>query len=182
MSIATLTAWLLTAGIGGYMLRAWIACGGLTHQRATGVGVPPVVVFGHVSVALTGLAVWAGYVATRWAALAWLGVGLIGTAITVGICMVTMWTPYPVRIPRADYEPAQAMTTVGADSEPGERAFTVTDEMIAELLDEPFRRRQSPLSGQRRPEIHLLPLIPACHGLAALVTFMLATVTAASGR
>lgn len=175
MGIATLTAWLLTAGIGGYMLRTWIARGGLRHQRATGVGVPPMVVFGHAGVALTGLAVWAGYVATRWPALAWLGVGFIGTAITVGICMVTMWTPYPVRVPRADYEPARAMTTVGTDLEHGEQAFTVTDEMIAELLSAPF-------PGRRRPKIHLLPLIPAGHGLAALATFMLATVTAASGR
>jgi hypothetical protein len=182
MSIATLTAWILTAGIGGYMLRTWIARGGLGHQRATGGGVPPPVVFGHAGVALTGLAVWACYVATRWAALAWLGVGLIGTAITLGICVVTMWTPYPVQAPREDHEPAQAMTTAGGDLDPGEHAFTITDEMIAELLSEPSTGRRSPLSGRRSPKIHLLPLIPVGHGFAALATFMLATVTAASGR
>ncbi len=182
MSIATLAAWLITASIGGYMLRTWIARGGLSHQRATGIGVPPPVVFGHAGVALTGLGVWACYVAARWVALAWLGVGLIGTAITLGICMVTMWTPYPVRLPRAEPEPAQAMTAVGSDLGQGEHAFTITDEMIEELLSDPFPTGRSPLPGQRLPRVHLLPLIPVCHGFAALATFMLATVTAASGR
>lgn len=186
MSIAALAAWLITASIGGYMLHTWIARGGLSHQRATGVGVPPPVVFGHAGVALTGLAVWAGYVAARWVALAWLGVGLIGTAITLGICTVTMWTPYPVRVPSAEPEPAQAVTAVGSDLGSdlgsGEHAFTITDEMIEELLSDPFPAGRSALSGRRRPEVHLLPLIPVCHGFAALATFMLATVAAASGR
>ncbi|HEX6522767.1 MAG TPA: hypothetical protein VF070_22610 [Streptosporangiaceae bacterium] len=182
MSIATLAAWLITASIGGYMLHTWIARGGLHYQRATGVGVPPPVVFGHASVALTGLAVWACYVAARWVALAWLGVGLIGTAITLGICMVTMWTPYPVRIPSAEPEPAQARTAVSSDLGSGEHAFTITDEMIAELLSDPFPATRSSLPGRRRPEVRLLPLIPVGHGFAALATFMLATVTAASGR
>jgi hypothetical protein len=49
-------------------------------------------------------------------------------------------------------------------------AFTVTDEMIANLLAEPVpvRRRRLPL----------LPLIPLAHGFGALTTFLL-TVTAA---
>ncbi len=175
MGIATLLAWLLTAGIGGYMLRTWVARGGLRHQRATGVGVPPLLLFGHAGAALAGLALWACYLPTRWVALAWLDVGLIGTAITLGICMVTLWTPYPVREPRAEHEPAQATATVAGDPKRGEQAFRVTDDMIASLLSDPFPPR-------RQPKIHLLPLIPACHGFAALVTFMLATVTAASGR
>jgi len=52
MGLAALIAWLLTASIGGYMLRTWIARGGLRRQRATGVGVPPGIVFGHASAAL----------------------------------------------------------------------------------------------------------------------------------
>ena len=55
MGLAALIAWLLTATIGGYMLRTWVARGGLRRQRATGVGVPPAVVFGHASAALAGL-------------------------------------------------------------------------------------------------------------------------------
>src|SRR6516225_3433451 len=56
----------VTMSIGGYMLRTWVARGGLRRQRATGVGVPPGVVFGHASAALTGLAVWISYLSSDW--------------------------------------------------------------------------------------------------------------------
>jgi manganese efflux pump family protein len=97
LGIATLIAWLLTASIGVYMLRTWIARGGLRRQRTTGVGVPPAVVFGHASAALTGLAIWVGYLGSRSDMLAWIGVVLISTAITLGVCTVTLWTPYPIQ-------------------------------------------------------------------------------------
>ena len=99
MAVAALVAWVLTASIGAYMLRTWVARGGLRRQRATGVGVPPAVVFGHASAALTGLVIWAGFVKTNWEPLAWLGVALITAAIALGVCTVTLWTPYPVVVP-----------------------------------------------------------------------------------
>ena len=55
LAIAASVSWLLTAGIGVYMLRTWVTRGGLRHQRATGVGVPPAVVFGHAGAALAGV-------------------------------------------------------------------------------------------------------------------------------
>jgi manganese efflux pump family protein len=181
MGLAALIAWLLTASIGGYMLRTWVARGGLSRQRATGVGVPPGVVFGHASAALAGLTVWISYLSTGWRPLAWVGVVLVGAAICLGICTVTLWTPYPVltdpgaggigeldvRVARAagGYQERLAAATGPHD------AFTVTDEMIASLLAEP-----SP--PPRRSRLHLLPLIPLVHGFGALTTFLL-TVTAA---
>ena len=74
IGLAALIAWLLTASIGGYMLRTWVARDGLRRQRATGVGVPPGVVFGHASAALVGLTVWISYLAAagaRWPGSAW---------------------------------------------------------------------------------------------------------------
>jgi manganese efflux pump family protein len=177
MGLAALIAWLVTAGIGGYMLRTWVASGGLNRQRATGVGVPPGVVFGHASAALTGLAVWTGYLISGWRALAWLGVALVCGAICLGICTVTLWTPYPVRTaPAADGEreaethAARAREVHLASATPPD-AFTVTDEMIASLLAEPSAPRP-------RRKANLLPLIPLVHGFGALTTFLL-TVTAA---
>jgi hypothetical protein len=164
MGLAALTAWLLTAGIGGYMLRTWVTRGGLRRQRATGVGVPPGVVFGHASAALAGLTVWVSYLSSGWRPLAWIGVTLVCTAICLGICTVTLWTPYPVRPDPGPDEPE-----VGTARWAGE--FTVTDEMIASLLAEPAPPR-------RRRRGHLLPLIPLAHGFGALTTFLL-TVTAA---
>jgi hypothetical protein len=163
MGLAALIAWLLTAGIGGYMLRTWVVRGGLRRQRATGAGVPPGVVFGHAGAALAGLTVWVSYLSSGWRPLAWIGVALVCAAICLGICTVTLWTPYPVR---PDPEAARAEVAVPEHHD----AFTVTDEMIASLLAEsvPVRRRR----------VHLLPLIPLAHGLGALTTFLL-TVTAA---
>jgi hypothetical protein len=195
---AALIAWLLTASIGVYMLRTWVARGGLRRQRATGVGVPPGVVFGHASAALTGLAAWIGFLVSGWHALAWVGVALICTAITLGICTVTLWTPYPIRTdPEAEGGTALAAAgrpgspalagwpdisprpgpAEGAQASPAESpgAFTVTDEMIARLLAEP-----PPARPQRRR--HLLPLIPACHGFAAMATLLLALLAALTGN
>lgn len=198
LAIAALIAWLLTASLGGYMLRTWIVRGGLRRQRATGVGVPPVLLFGHASAALTGLAVWVVYLASGWVLVAWFGVLLVGSAITLGICMVTLWTPYPIRSGDPTAEGETAFTAVqgssrlkdparpdvvpgaagqGPQPAPAEPpdAFTVTDEMIARLLAEPVQVR-------RRRRLPLLPLIPASHGFAAMATFLLATLAALSAR
>ena len=111
LGFVALIAWLITVSIGIYMLRTWVVRGGLRHQRKTGVGVPPAVVFGHAGAALTGLALWLSYLASGWRPLAWAGVGLVGIAITLGICTVTLWTPYPIRAeaPPAAAEPGPAV-------------------------------------------------------------------------
>src|SRR5580693_2998970 len=118
IGLAALIAWLLTAGIGGYMLRTWVARGGLRRQRATGVGVPPAVVFGHAGAALVGLTVWISYLSSGWRPLAWIGVVLVCAAISLGICTVTLWTPYPVRPDPeapAPAQPAQPTEPQGED-------------------------------------------------------------------
>ena len=167
MGLAALIAWLLTASIGGYMLRTWVARGGLRRQRATGAGVPPGVVFGHAGAALAGLTVWISFLSSGWRPLAWIGVALAGTAISLGICTVTLWTPYPVRPESA---PDRAEPVRYASPAAHDDMFTVTDEMIASLLAGP--------SPPRRNRAQLLPLIPLVHGFGALTTFLL-TVTAA---
>jgi manganese efflux pump family protein len=169
MGLAALIAWLLTAGIGAYMLRTWVVRGGLRRQRATGAGVPPAVVFGHAGAALSGLVVWIAYLSSGWRPLAWLGVILVCAAICLGIGTVTVWTPYPVR--PAPAPEASVRTAPPAPPPVIHDEFTVTDEMIASLLAEPV-----PARPRRRP--HLLPLIPLLHGFGALTTFLLA-VTAA---
>jgi hypothetical protein len=178
LGLAALIVWLFTASIGVYMLRTWVARGGLRRQRTTGVGVPPAVVFGHASAALSGLTVWISYLVSGWRPLAWIGVVLVCAAISLGIGTVTVWTPYPVRpdpAPDAEQiaEPSRADGWEGrqAAAAAAGDAFTVTDEMIASLLAEPA-------APPRRSRLHLLPLIPAVHGFAALTTFLL-TVTAA---
>ena len=193
MAIAALVAWVLTASIGVYMLRTWVARGGLRRQRATGVGVPPAVVFGHASAALTGLVIWASFVKTRWDPLAWLGVVLITGAIALGVCTVTLWTPYPVVVPAeggkegpGGWVPAKGGPGPSGSGVPpgggvppradtGTDAFTVTDEMIAGMLADPFPAR-------RPQRLKLAAFIPVLHGFGALTTFMLAVFAAIGTR
>src|SRR5579863_9587066 len=192
LAIAALIAWLITASIGGYMLRTWVARGGLRRQRETGVGVPPPVVFGHASAALTGLAVWLGYLGSGWHPLAWLGVVLVCAGIALGICTVTLWTPYPVLPEPEDVVAARPSEPVPGKAAPGKAApgkaapgetaaaaspdpFTVTDEMIARLL-------AGPVAARRRRRVQLLPLVPVIHGFGALTTFMLTTLAALAGK
>ena len=169
MAIAAMIAWVLTASIGAYMLRTWVTRGGLRRQRTTGVGVPPAVVFGHASAALTGLLIWLGFIDTGLDLLAWLGVTLVAGAIALGVCTVTLWTPYPVAVPQA------AAPAVAPEPAPPAEPGTVTDEMIAGLLADPF-------PASRRPRLKMAGLVPVAHGFAALTTFMLAVLAAISAR
>ena len=167
MAIAAMIAWVLTASIGAYMLRTWMMRGGLRRQRATGVGVPPAMVFGHAGAALTGLVVWLGFVDTGLGLLAWLGVTAVTGTIALGVCTVTLWTPFPVAVPPAPAAVPEAM--------PAAEDGTITDEMIASLLADPF-------PASRRPRLKLVGLVPVAHGFAALATFMLTVLAAISAR
>jgi LmbE family N-acetylglucosaminyl deacetylase len=157
------------------MLRTWVVRGGLRRQRATGVGVPPAVVFGHAGTALTGLLIWLAFIRTGWVLLGWLGVTLIVGAIALGVSTVTLWTPYPVAVPPAAVPPAAVPPAPVAETPAAPDAFTVTDEMIAELMAD-----SSPAA--RLPRFELAGLVPVAHGFAALTTFMLAVLAAVSAR
>jgi manganese efflux pump family protein len=200
LGIATLIAWLFTASIGAYMLSRLIAHDGLRRQRARKDGLSPAVLFGHFSLALTGLAVWVGYLVTGWVTLAWPAVGLLIPGIGLGISTVTLWTPYP----DTDTDPAPGaspLTGARGTSFPGGMlappsadalADKLTDRVLASAAtDEVLMRRlveevlagvrADPSRGARKPRGHLAALIPLSHGLGALVTFLLAVITAASG-
>lgn len=101
LAFVTLITWLIDAGSGGYMLRTWIARGGLRRQRASD-RLAPRVVFGHFGMATTGLLVWLSYLATGWIVLAWLAVGLLMLVIGLGVSTVTVWTPFPAHRAGAD--------------------------------------------------------------------------------
>jgi hypothetical protein len=125
LAFATLITWLIDAGSGGYMLRTWIARGGLRRQRASD-RLAPRVVFGHFGMASTGLLVWLSYLATGWIVLAWVAVGVLMLVIGLGVSTVTVWTPFPAHRSDADgaVEPAawgagQAAARTGTGASPG---------------------------------------------------------------
>jgi hypothetical protein len=201
MRVATLVSWLVTASLGGFMLRTWLARGGLHRARAAAGGLPPQLIFGHAAAALTGLVIWIAFLASGLRPLAWAAVGLLMAAIGLGLCTVTLWTPYPARRPRAaadihegewpyrqdhgpgagwpaEHRPAPGGTgggTAGGTAADSDDApvIEVTDEMIARLLAEPVRARRSHAV---RPDPAVL--VPVAHGFAAIGTFVLAVMSA----
>jgi hypothetical protein len=185
MGLITLIIWLLTASIGAYMFGTLTARGGLQRQRAVTGGLPPVALFGHFSLALTALVVWVSFVATGWAALAWTAVGLLMPAIGLGIATVTLWTPYP-HLPAARLDATSSPLTVRETALTDEvLATALTDDALAgRLVDQVIAgaSRAAERKPQSRPGGQMAVVIPVAHGMAAVATFALAVVTAASTR
>ena len=193
MRIATLACWILTASLGGYMLRTWLARGGLKRERAKPGGLPPQLIFGHMGLALTGLALWIAYTISGSKAVCWAAVGIIIGAIALGICTVTLWTPYPASKPGEPMMGGQRPSPSGpppsappsgsaspsasplgphSSFDDDDPRFTVTDEMIAQLLEDPY-----PPKRERAPGVHFSTLVPVAHGIFAISTFVLAVTT-----
>ena len=191
LGVATLIMWLSTAGMGAYMLATVVGRDGLRKQRAVRDGLHPAVLVGHFSLALTGLVVWASYLATGWAALAWSAVGLLMPAFGLGLCTVILWTPYPG--PHADpggagpaggmlTQPAEDMLAGGLTDEVLARALT-DDVLASKLVDQVLASVPAdPSQAVKKPRSYPSALIPFSHGIAAVATFVLAVVTAAGTR
>jgi manganese efflux pump family protein len=191
MRFAALIVWLVTASLGAFMLRTWLARGGLSAERAKAGGLPPQLIFGHAAVAITGLLCWVVFVASGVRPFAWTALALIALAVGLGLSTVTLWTPYPARKPgerrSADEPPGGAVLgslapgghAPGSPAPGGDQAlgdspsFEVTDEMIARFLADPLpAARPRPI--RPNPEI----LVPVAHGFAAIATFALALLGA----
>lgn len=199
MAIAALICWLLAGAAGIYMFGTWLSSGGPGHQRSRRDGLPPAVIFTHLSFGALGLVAWVSYLLTGQDWLAWTGVGLLMPGIGLGICTVTLWAPYPTPPGRAapaagDAGPGGAGPVGGMLAAPPENAIghRLTDEGLAKALSSEARASQlinealASLPAQQPPEPrsrrHLAPLIPAGHGIAAVATFVLAVVSAISAR
>jgi hypothetical protein len=184
MRSAALVSWLVTVSLGAFMLRTWLARGGLRRERARAGGLPPPLVFGHAGLAVTGLLIWSAFLATGVRALAWTAIGVMMVAIGLGLCTVTLWTPYPARRPgeRRTPTPWDDRAAVVPDTPEGATAreggdplgYEITDEMIARFLEEPAAAvRHGPIRPIRpNPAV----LVPIAHGFGAISTFVLAVM------
>jgi hypothetical protein len=198
LGITTLVSWLITASIGAYMFRTLVSRGGLRRQRAVRHGLHPGVLFGHFTLALLGLGAWVSYLAAGVPALAWVAVLLVAPAIGLGICTVILWTPFPSpgEVPpppsllHPDRErggslqprPGEGRMTIGISDETLASALT-DDVLAARLVEEVIASLPADSSmASKKSRAHLAALVPAGHGIMALVTFALAVVTAAGTR
>ncbi|MBB2769201.1 MULTISPECIES: hypothetical protein [Mycolicibacterium] len=91
MSIASLIAWILTAGGGAFMLAKWVGGGG--HRDRTRTHLPPAVVFGHFALAALGLVLWIVYVFTDNHPIGWVALALLVPVAALGVVMVLRWLP-----------------------------------------------------------------------------------------
>lgn len=106
VSVTGLVAWLLTAGLGGYLATVWIRHGGLQQRRAGVTRLPLWLVAGHALLALTGLALWVIFVLSRKAPVGWTASAIILLVASLGFMMLFRWLPSRGR--HAHTEPAAA--------------------------------------------------------------------------
>jgi len=183
LAVITLISWLLTAGIGAYMLTTWIGAGGVREQRASREGLSPSVVLGHASLATTGLALWAAYTLTRWPPLAWSAVLVLMPAIGLGLSTVTLLTPFPApdsagRAGAGGRLAPPAEDVLASRLSDSTLTRALTDAALASrLVDEVLAGAAAPARPQRARG-HAAALIPASHGALALTTFLLAVLAA----
>ena len=104
MAIAALVTWVITAGLGFFMLATWVAKGGVRAQTApatvgaagggaetSGSNFPPPAVFGHFLLAATGLVLWIIYVVNDNETLAWIAFGILVVVAGIGDFLVLRW-------------------------------------------------------------------------------------------
>jgi hypothetical protein len=110
--VAALLAWLATAGSGGWILIRWWRAGGrpASPRGPADTAAPSVVILGHVGLGLLGLAVWALFLITGWAALAWISLGLLAPVAGLGMTVLISGLPRP----RSPGSPAAATAVPAA--------------------------------------------------------------------
>jgi hypothetical protein len=172
LEIAALVAWLATESLGAIMLRGWFARGGTIgiHRRPgqpEGMSLP--ILAGHAGLNLVGLFCWILFLLSGAKVLSFVAIGFMAPAIGLGISTVTIWTPYPGGRPKpdqpSDVVPDELVKRALEDDALGQA-------LVDELLDRNLGHQPT------RTGWSLRPLIPAGHGVLAIITFLLATLAA----
>jgi len=162
---AALLAWLATAASGGFVLIRWWRAGGSLARlrRGTATAAPPVVALGHVGLALLGLVLWALFMITGWAVLAWASVGLLASVSGLGMGILVLGLPSP-RSPASAGAPPTARTVSRL---PRDGRTAVLDVPAAAAA------APSPARSGRQPVLAIV-----AHGLFATATLMLVLLAA----
>jgi hypothetical protein len=94
--VGALLAWLATATSGGWVLARWLLAGGSPLRRTT-TAAPPAVILGHAGAGALGLALWTCFTLSGWAALAWIALGVLAPVSGLGMGVLLLGLPGPVR-------------------------------------------------------------------------------------
>ena len=95
LDLAALGAWVVTVAAGARLAVGWLAGGGLRRGYRRAAGVPRMVIAGHLALAVAGLGIWVGFVATGAATLAWVAVGVILSVAGLGMATLVGGLPEP---------------------------------------------------------------------------------------
>ncbi|RKN45547.1 hypothetical protein [Streptomyces hoynatensis] len=125
MDIAALITWVITALGGSYLFGTWLARG--AARTGSGTRLPVPVVFGHVVLAVAGLAVWIVYLVVDKRGVAWTAFLLLVPVAVLGFAMLARWIP----LYRAGTAAAPAEDGPAA---PAERHFPVAVVAVHGLL------------------------------------------------
>jgi hypothetical protein len=158
--LATLATWLLTMGIGAFMLVLWVRRRGPHPPRGAHRRLGAVVPLGHAGAAGAGLLTWIAYLVTGWSSLGWLAVSILLAVIGLGMATLTVWTaqaPRPSGLVPPGPVPLRPMP-------PGPVP------------------RDGTSAPPRRTRGDLRIIVPVVHGLAASATILLGLLTVVTAR
>ena len=96
--VAALLAWIATAGSGAIILARWLLAGG-SLRRGTGPAAPRAVTLAHAGGGAGGLLLWAAFMVTGQAALAWAALGILAPVAGLGMAVLLLGLPRPSRAP-----------------------------------------------------------------------------------
>jgi hypothetical protein len=173
-----LITWLLAESLGAWMLVSWLRgrrtpAGGPASERLPAL-------WGHASLALTGLTCWVIFLVTAAPVAAWLSIGFLAPAIGLGISTVTVWTPFPGRAAGGADAGSAPLYWRGSIPDDVLARSLEDDELAGKVVDDLLAGVFSPAPDPRQPGLaaQLKPVIPIVHGLLALATFFLAMLAA----
>jgi len=174
LGLAALISWLITVGLGSWMMARWITRGGFRRARISKAGLPPSLIFTHFGLAVAGLLAWGAYLVTGLAAAAWVGCVLLLPVAGLGMALVSLWLPErslpAATVPAAQAVPAGAGAVPGVGAAPG--PGTAPDAGMA----------PGPASPDPPPARHPPALIVAAHGVFAVATILFALLAAVGSR
>jgi manganese efflux pump family protein len=110
LDFAALIAWEVTVAAGTWLVVSWIADGGLRRRYARVGGVPRVVIVGHFTLGLIGLAIWIAFMVTGLPALAWAAVAVVLSVAGLGMATLAGGLPEQRQPSEGPPEPQPAAT------------------------------------------------------------------------
>jgi hypothetical protein len=152
LRLAALFAWLITVGLGSWMLAGWIAHGGPRRARSGQAGFPPSMIFAHFALAVAGLLAWIVFLITGVTSVAWIACGFLLPVAGLGMALVSLWLP--------------------------ERSLAAATLSVAHAVPGGAGAAPPPAGPDPPPVRHPPALIVAAHGVFAVATILFALLAA----